>query len=218
MIKIKGKIIVLDLDDTVYSSKAFTYQGFNAVSIYLSKITKKRKEKISSLIKKIFIKNKYNTFEILLLRLNLKKKYLKKIIYIYRYSKKKLTPYPDALKLLQSKPKELYLVTDGNKKMQKEKIRILKIKKYIKKIYITNQYGKKFNKPSLYCFNMIKKLENTSFKNIVYIGDNPKKDFYIKKYKILTIRIRRGIYKKLEVSKKFQAKHDIFSFKELMVK
>ena len=49
-----------------------------------------------------------------------------------------------------------------------------------------------------------------------YIADNPLKDFInLKKVKIKTIRLMRGTYKNLKISKKFDADHKIKNFIKL---
>ena len=182
MINLKNKILIFDLDDTLYDSRSFTFQGFYNVSVYLSKKLKIKHNLIYSKIISLYKLNKHKTFNRLLEYYNLKKKYLIVLIKIYRYSKKKLKLYDDAFFLLNHiEKKRLFLITDGNKLMQKKKIKYLRIKKYFKKIFITNQYGAKYNKPSAYCFKKIKNFTNSRMNQLVYIGDNPKKDFIIKK-------------------------------------
>ena len=217
MINLKNKIVIFDLDDTLYDSKAFTFQGFFKVSVFLSRISKTDKKIIYSKILSFYKMEKAKSFNLVLKFLNLPNKYLKKILNIYRYSNKKLKIYEDALYLLNYLGvKKSFLITDGNKIMQKKKINFLKISKYFKKIFITNQYGIKHNKPSIFCFEKIRNLEKTEFNKLVYIGDNPKKDFLIKKYGIITIRLKRGIYQKLKLSKKFEANYSVVNLKKLV--
>ena len=217
MINIKYKIIIFDLDDTLYDSRIFTFQGFWSVSIFLSKITNIDKKIIYYKILSFSKKNNKRAFNMILENLNLPKKYLVKLLSIYRYSNKKLFLYEDAKYLLNFLGyKRSFLITDGNKKMQAIKIKSLKISKYFKKIFITNQYGIKNNKPSIFCFEKIRKLEKTTFNNLVYIGDNPKKDFLVKKYGITTIRLKRGIYKKIKLENKFEADYSINNLKRLV--
>ena len=217
MINIKYKIIIFDLDDTLYDSRIFTFQGFWSVSIFLSKITNVDKKIIYYKILSFSKKNNKRAFNMILENLNLPKKYLVKLLSIYRYSNKKLFLYEDAKYLLNFLGyKRSFLITDGNKKMQAIKIKSLKIFKFFKKIFITNQYGIKNNKPSIFCFEKIRKLEKTTFNNLVYIGDNPKKDFLVKKYGITTIRLKRGIYKKIKLENKFEADYSINNLKRLV--
>jgi len=217
LINIKYKIIIFDLDDTLYDSRIFTFQGFWSVSIFLSKITNVDKKIIYYKILSFSKKNNKKAFNMILENLNLPKKYLVKLLSIYRYSNKKLFLYEDAKYLLNFLGyKRSFLITDGNKKMQAIKIKSLKISKYFKKIFITNQYGIKNNKPSIFCFEKIRKLEKTTFNNLVYIGDNPKKDFLVKKYGITTIRLKRGIYKKIKLENKFEADYSINNLRRLV--
>ena len=43
--------------------------------------------------------------------------------------------------------------------------------------FITNRYGISKQKPSLYCFDKILKIEKINYNEMVYVGDNPVKDF-----------------------------------------
>ena len=210
------KIIVVDLDDTLYDYKQFLHQGFVNVSSYISKKNRLNQKEIIDRIYKIY--NNYSeskTFHLL-------KKYyqlnfsIKKSINIYRYSERSLKLYKDSILFLNTHFGNIYLVTDGNKIVQKNKILSLKIKKYFKKIYITNQYGKKFNKPSLYCFKLIKLREKCNWQDMIYIGDNKKKDFInLNKKGANTIRINRGIYKNLKVKRNYEAKRVFSNFYQI---
>jgi putative hydrolase of the HAD superfamily len=103
-----------------------------------------------------------------------------------------------------------YIVTDGNYLVQKKKIKYLGLNVYFKKIFYTNIYGIKYNKPSLYCFNKIKKLEKCDWSDLIYVGDNPNKDFInCNKKRIFTVRLMQGQYKSLKVKKSYEAKFKI---------
>lgn len=212
MINLKSKIIIFDLDDTLYDSRIFTEQGFINISVHLSKILKIKKNIIYKDLIKFSKIDKKKTINLILNKYKLPKKYLFTCIKIYRYSKKNLYLYNDAKLLLRHlSDKNLYLVTDGNKLVQRLKIKSLKLKKYFKKMLITNEYGLKFNKPSIYCFKKIANLEKVSLENLIYIGDNPNKDFLIKKFGVKTVRIKRGIYKNINLSQKYEANYNFDS-------
>jgi len=211
-------IIIFDLDDTLYLRKSFVTSGIeNVVDFIYLKNKKKSKKNLFKILSNIFknnnIKLKLNFF---LKELFLSKKYLKDCINIFRYSKKKIFLYKDAKNILKFYKKKCYLITDGNKLVQQDKIHQLGIKKFFKKIYITNTYGIKYQKPSLFCFKKIKRLEKCSFDQMVYIADNPKKDFVnCNKVGILTVRILRGEFKNLKVTRNFDAKYKIKDLKEI---
>lgn len=211
-------IIIFDLDDTLYSRQNFINAAIkNIVHFVYLKNKKLSKKVLFKILHKIFkdsnIKLKLNFF---LKKIFLSKKYLKDCVNIFRYSKKKISPYKDAMSILNIHKNKCYLITDGNKLVQKNKIEQLGVKKFFKKIFITNTYGLKYQKPSLFCFKKIRKIEKCSFSQMVYIGDNPKKDFVnCNKVGILTVRLLRGEFKTLRIAKNFDAKYKIKNLKEV---
>tara|TARA_B100000029_G_scaffold508216_1_gene594575 strand:+ start:278 stop:955 length:678 start_codon:yes stop_codon:yes gene_type:complete len=211
-------ILIFDLDDTLYEEKKFVESGFKATSHYLKTKFKFNEKKIY--LKLLKILNQYGRgkiFDILCNQLKLKEKNLeKKLIQIYRSHTPKINIRKETLEILKYYSRfNKYIITDGNYFVQKKKIKSLKIEKYFKKIYYTNYYGLKYNKPSLLCFKKIKEKENVKWNELVYIGDNPKKDFInCNKKKILTIRLMKGEYKNLKVSKSYDA---IYKIKNLLM-
>jgi len=210
-------ILVFDLDDTLYNEMDFIKSGFNAVSNYLSN-TYGLPSTLGDMCF-IFDKDGRNrVFDKLLKKYNIfSSKKLKKCVSIYRYHKPNIKIYDSAKRCLQrfitwSK----YIVTDGNKLVQANKIKALNIKHFFEHIYITRNYGIDKEKPSTYCFNKIQEKENVYTKNIVYIGDNSNKDFVnLKKIGIRTIRIKQGFYKDTFISKDHEAEYIVSSFDEL---
>ena len=206
-------ILIFDLDDTLYKEKEFVKSGFKAVSKYLHLKFNLNKKKIFLQLLRILKKNgRGKIFDILCFQLKLKKSLLiKKLVQVYRTHDPKISLNKDAIKILEYCSKlTKYIITDGNYLVQKKKIKSLNIQNYFKKIYYTNFYGIKYNKPSLFCFNKIKKKEKVNWSDLVYIGDNPKKDFLnCNKKKILTVRLMKGEFKNLRVSKHYDAKYKI---------
>lgn len=216
---LNNKIIVMDLDDTIYNENSFFSNGLDQVSKYLSKYLNISYKSIYN--KLVLINKEYNRDKIFNrffdFEIKNKKKLISKCIQIYRYNNKKISPYPDALKFLNYHKGKLFLVTDGNKMVQSHKINLLKIKKYFKKIYITRRFGIRYEKPSLYCFKKILNTENSSWENLCYIGDNPKKDFInLNKSGSITVRLLRGKYKELKLNKLHDGKIKVYNFNQLM--
>ena len=209
-------IWVFDLDDTLYNEKEFVLNGFFKVAKYL-----KKKFKISNSyneIKKIhFSRGRKEIFNKILKKNNIfTLKTLNKCISIYRSNNIKLSLKPEIKKFLKKNIKKNYIVTDGMGHVQKLKIKKLNLKKYFNRIFYTGYYGKKARKPSLYCFKKIKKIENCRWSDIIYVGDNPHKDFKnLNKKNVLTIRIKKGLYRNVVVKKKDDATVSIVNFNEL---
>ena len=212
-------ILIFDLDDTLYEEINFVKGGLRAVSIFLSPKLNEKAELIYKDLFEILEKNgRGQIFDIFLKNKNkISKNLIKQCIRKYRYHQTNIDLKKSALDFLKGyKSKPLYLVTDGNKNVQQHKIHSLNVENYFKKIYITHRYGIKNAKPSLYCFRKIKKQEKCSWSDLVYIGDNPHKDFVsLKKVNAKTIRVLTGNYSQEIVSKKYEADYIIKSLNEL---
>ena len=110
----------------------------------------------------------------------------------------------------------MYLVTDGNKNVQNNKIKKLDIEQYFKKIFITHRYGLHASKPSIYCFKKIIELEKSSWKDLIYVGDDPNKDFInLRKVGAATIRIRQGRFRRTQLCQDYEADFEILELTEL---
>ena len=213
-------ILIFDLDDTLYEEITFVYSGFKSVGRYLyEKYGFDPDESFLSMVKYLKKYGRGAIFNYLLLNKNIfNESNLKKCISIYRSHKPSIVINKEVYKYLLELGKKfsLYLVTDGNKYVQHNKIAALGIYPLFKKVFITHNYGLDKAKPSLYCFNKIKKIEACNWSDIFYIGDNPNKDFVnLNKMGANTIRILSGNYKQLIPPKGYDAKksyEDIISF------
>ena len=179
-------IIIFDLDDTIYSQKDYDNPALLHVSKYLAKIIKKDKniifKKLRALKKirrglapkpvfDIFLKD-YNNIN--------KKKIISSCISLFQnYECKELKRSKSLRILLKSiyKQKTLFIVTNGHKKRQANKIKYLKINEYFKKIFILDGVKKEI-KPSItnvkYLIRYLK--ENKNLKS-VFVGDNKDSDY-----------------------------------------
>ena len=181
----KYKILIFDLDDTIYPQVNFDTPSLLNVSLYIEKKTK---------IKKIFVFKKlrklkkirrgippnliFNKFFSKIRLLN-KKKIIKNCINLFQnYDCKELKNSKSLKMILKkfSKTKTLFLVTNGNAKRQKNKIKNLSIEEYFKKIFILD--GKKFKlKPSITNVKfLVDYLKKKGFNKAVYVGDNKDTD------------------------------------------
>jgi len=211
-------VIVFDLDDTLYDEMTFVNSGLLAVSEYLESSFM-----IPLVASRGFIKDriKYGREGILddvLKHFSLySKKNVKRCLSIYRGHKPEIHIYPDAelcLNGLSRYPK--YIVTDGNKLVQHNKVAALDLYNKVDFVFITHRYGLKHAKPSPYCFYKICEREKASPDQVVYIADNPDKDFVgIKPLGFKTIRVLQGPYRNLKKPPEFEADCNISSLAEL---
>jgi putative hydrolase of the HAD superfamily len=215
------KVIVFDLDDTLYEELTYVTSGFRAVASYLKKhynIDEKQcLEKMLLLMEK---NGRGSIFDDILETYTISSKQnITKCLSVYRSHIPNIKLFDDAkdcLKRLANYPK--YIVTDGNKVVQKIKLEKLQLNLSMKRCFITHQYGKENAKPSPHCFLKIAEIEKVPFEEIIYIGDNPNKDFVgIKPLGFKTIRIMRGNYKNVIMPEKYNADKTITTLNELII-
>ena len=211
-------IIVFDLDEVLYDEKTYVISGFRDVSEFLEKDEAIPKKIIFEYLKRRLKNGRERIFNDLLDNFRIySQKNLEKCISVYRTHTPKIKLYSDAkdcLKRLKNYP--LYIVTDGNKIVQKNKIKALNLENHVKKTILTSNYGLRNSKPSTFCFQKICDMEKTSPTNLVYIGDDPHKDFVgLKREGFKTIRLFKGRFKNERLSKEFEADYKIKSLKEI---
>ena len=92
----------------------------------------------------------------------------------------------------------LYLVTDGNKIVQRNKVDALALWPDFRRIFITHRFGVAAAKPSTHCFGRIKAESGCAWDEMVYVGDNPAKDFVnLTPLGVTTVRVLTGAYSKV---------------------
>ena len=214
------KLVIFDLDDTLYNEKNFVFAGFKEVCKYLSK--KYNKNVDTLYIDTINILEQYGRGRVFnrLCEIHNFNEDIKKLIKIYRETKPELRLYEDAKEILSfiNKKYKTGIITDGMAKVQWNKIRSLNLEKKIDKIIVTDDYGKESWKPSIRPFEIILDYFSIKSQESIYIGDNPNKDFIpCRKLGIHSVRIIReeGDYMKARLDKKYEADYNIKSLLQL---
>ena len=196
------KAIIFDLDDTLISEKDYVVSGFKTVSIYISKKVKKLTSKqIFESLQNLHNINPNKVFNRMIDDLNLSSEIdVKELIDVYRSHKPVISLFKDALPVinkLKDKNYKLGIITDGYLITQTKKLESLNINNLFDEIIMTDELGKEYWKPSVIPFELMSKKLNVDYSEMIYIGDNPRKDFYISAvHPITTVRINReGYYK-----------------------
>jgi len=200
-------MILFDLDDTLYPEKQYIYQGFKEVAKYLNKkhgldLYRSYYELLSifkSGSKKVFddflsCQNTGETSAVL--------------VDIYRRAPRKLSLYPDVTKGLNEIKKsnhKLILITNGRAESQRQKLEQLCLAYYFDEIFILDEYGQEFWKPSTLIFQSIYKKYGGEIKDYMLVG-NAEEDFEFSKN--LGIRFvyiqRRNQVRKLPIKSFFK--------------
>jgi len=175
--------VVFDLDDTLYNEIEYCKSGFRAVTEFLAEQSESlHSEYIFNALWETFTAgNRKKTFNIVLDRLgiNYDEELIEELVNVYRNHIPMIKLPRDSQNVLSdlSVKYTLALITDGFLPAQQYKVKSLGIEEFFKCIVYTEQLGRKFWKPSPTGFEKIIEILNSKPENMVYIGDNEKKDF-----------------------------------------
>lgn len=211
-------IPIFDLDDTLYAERSFVESGFRVVAIELEQIFGWNVEtSLMYMMKTLSDVGRGAVFNSLLHSHGvLSPKLLKHCINTYRHHLPNIELAPEAGRVLDSFISRPYLVTDGHKVVQYNKVKALDIQSRFNRIYITHRYGIRYAKPSIHCFELIKKREKCTWSEMFYVGDNPGKDFVnLNPLGVHTIRVATGEHAAVVAKPGYDAKHKIASLDEL---
>ena len=104
-------------------------------------------------------------------------------------------------------------------RVQKRKVQVLKLEELFDTIIYTERYGREFWKPNIFSYKLALEEFQVSPEEVVYIGDNPHKDFIgAKKIGIPTVRILQPgrEYYKVRLDKEYEADYEIRELQEIM--
>ena len=192
------KTVLFDLDDTLYPELSFVKSGYRSVSRFLAEKYHIEGDVYGEL-NAIFSENPRRVFNRFLDAhdISYEEADIKELVTLYREHEPDIELYADVLPCL-FKLKEagchLGIISDGYSVSQKNKIEALFQGKLnlFGRIILTDELGRDYNKPDERSFIMMKEFFKTDWSDMVYVGDNPAKDFYIgNNYPILTIRLKK---------------------------
>lgn len=170
------KTIIFDMDDTLYGEKEYVRSGYKCVSECVPNIDKAEEKLLH------FFVNGKNAIDELLMTEGIYTDELKTAcIKAYRYQVPDIHLYPGVKEMLISLKQQGYnigIITDGRVEGQEAKIKALQLDKLVDKIIITDSLGSiEFRKPCTKSYILMSEYFNTNYSDMIYVGDNPKKDF-----------------------------------------
>lgn len=166
------RVVIFDLDDTLYPEKEYVKSGYTAIAKEYPQI-KNMSERLWS----AFLEGK-QAIDYVLDQENLigeKDNCLK----IYRYHTPQIHFFDGVKEMLLriKKTKMIGIITDGRPEGQKAKIDALRLGEFANKIIITDELGgSEFRKPNTRAFEIMQDFFKCHFSEMCYIGDNIKKD------------------------------------------
>lgn len=206
-------VLIFDLDDTLYDERTYVESGLYAVAYFgEQKFGWPVKSSLLFMIETLDNMGRGAIFDLWLKEYGAFSKGLTtKCINVYRHHSPNLHLFKSATELLPClKEHPLYIVTDGHKLVQEQKVKSLCLDAHFRHIFITHRYGLQNAKPSTYCFELIKHREKCNWKDMLYVGDNPSKDFVnLNKLKMRTVRVLTGCHRNIQADDGYDAQFTI---------
>ena len=208
------RAVVFDLDDTLYPEVEFVYSGYRIVS---EAVYKQWGFKIYDELVALFEEGQRGDLFTPVLRKHLrivKESYVQQLVKIYRQHIPRIHPFPEVLKVLD-KLKPLYrlaIISDGLLSVQERKLRVLGIGHYCDEIIFSDKWGQNFWKPHPWPYEECVRRLFLEPASMVYVGDNPNKDFVTpRRIGMKTVRVRRigTLHWQVRLSPEFEADYEI---------
>lgn len=162
--------VIFDLDDTLYSEKEYVRSGYHQIAAYLG--IPELEEQMWSVFQAGGM-----AIDVVLKAHNLTEK-KKEALKLYRYQEPDIHLYDGVADMIARirNTKKVGIITDGRLEGQRAKIASLGI--FVDKIIITDELGGvQFRKPNQKAFQLMKEALDIQPEQMVYVGDNVKKDF-----------------------------------------
>lgn len=199
------KAVIFDLDDTLISEMEYIKSGYKRVAEVLEQKYGLPHEACYNDLLSLFDDNSKEVFNRILTRyeIDYTPEVILEIINEYRQHYPNITYFKDVKPCLQKlKDCEVLtgIITDGYAIGQRQKLSALNAELLFDEIVVTDELGRDYWKPHPKAYELISERLNVPFDQMIYVGDNPEKDFYISSiYPIRTIRIHRmGVHRNKE--------------------
>jgi len=211
-------ILVFDLDDTLFDELSYVRSGLRAVAEQMSAACRQPATRLFETFLESLALGRSHVFDRAYAQLGCASSSLiARSVRAYRTHRPDIRLYPEAETCLERYAAwQKFVVTDGNSTSQAAKVSALGLREHMDHVYITYRYGRHRSKPSPHCFELIRKRTGRSPEDIVYIGDNPRKDFIgIRPLGFRTIRVSTGQHRQVPAPPDHDAELKISDLSEL---
>lgn len=177
----RTRLIVLDVDDTLYLERDYVHSGFRAVSDHVE--TQCGFDRFHELAWEAFLEGRRRTiFDEVLTEVPSgiePRPSVPDLVSVYRHHVPDIELCPDAREFLDQMRGSAHLgvVTDGPAVSQRNKLDALGLSRWISAFVVTDEHGPDWHKPSVLPFRRLEEIFDVHGSDCVYIADNPHKDF-----------------------------------------
>ena len=219
----KVEVVLFDLDDTLYLEEDYVKSGMKQISKIISSKYNYFVNEVYSELMRLYSSRNDNVFNRFFDAhdITYSEKEIQELVKAYREHNPDISFCNDTiliLKYLKSRRIKTGIITDGFSVAQHKKLDSLNCSGYFDKIIVTDDLGEGFWKPNPKAFKIMREHFKCDYHKMMYLGDNPKKDFYISTIlPIKTVRINRnGVYKNEKYLENIKENYMIYSFTELI--
>jgi len=175
------RVIVFDLDDTLYPERAFALSGFRAVGQELRRRMDCPFDSAERMRVLFDGGERRKVFDKVLEELGADSSVMtvEETVTLYRAHHPTIELYKDAERVLRkwSGRFRLALISDGYDETQRNKVKALRLEGRLDPIVLTGEWGRDYWKPHPRAFEEIERKTGVSGTGCVYLADNPAKDF-----------------------------------------
>ena len=205
------RVVVFDLDDTLFPERQYVLSGFRAVDAWLQEA--KGISGFYDRAKALFeAGSRGNVFDLALAESECSgdKGLIGALVRIYREHRPMLNLYEDARWAIDvfRTHGPLGLISDGHLVAQQNKLAALNIGEAFQAVVLSDALGRNSWKPSPRPYQRIMELIPGAPSDFVYIADNPRKDFVTARrlgWGTIQIARREGVYQGVEEAPEYRA-------------
>ena len=215
--QIKG--IVFDLDDTLYPQVSYKRSGFKIVAQWLASRQNLNQSSILSELEDILTlygPSYPYMFDRLAERMAISVRFVPEMVHIFIKHEPRIHCYDGVIPML-SRLKNKYrlgILTDGLSTVQQKKIGALNLKKQVDEILCSDLIG--LEKPATELFEWFENQFQLIGEDLMYVGDNPQKDFYGANHRgWTTVCAMTGENRNIDVQNAFKSRYRIPSIIDL---
>ncbi|MCM1367590.1 MAG: HAD-IA family hydrolase [Roseburia sp.] len=208
------RAVVFDMDDTLYGEYDYVLSGFAAAAAEAERaygITDAARELIS-----LFAENSRGVFGRFLRAHGAPSDAEARLVEVYRNHAPDISLYPDAKRALVALRERGYktgVITDGDGERQRKKADALGLFALVDAFAVTDADKQK---PQPDAFIKTAEALGVGAEQMMYVGDNPSKDFAVKKYlPVTTVRVVRGLYADCEYAEGILPDYTVSDMSEL---
>lgn len=176
------KALVFDLDDTLYAEESYVRSGFHAVAGWLEGAGLGSAGEVFADLWSAHAGGRRGRIfdDLLAARPECGQVTAADLVQVYRAHAPDIGFYPGMEALLdeaRNRSLGVAVISDGFLQAQQRKVQALELARWADPILLTDQWGRSFWKPNPRAFLEVQEAFQVGPAEIVYIGDNPAKDF-----------------------------------------